>query len=104
MFQNCHRLAHCWKLARLPYLKISHEVIFSCPKGSSIDDEVTGGAGGGAGGTGAAVLRKSSLEASQGQETAREDQGRSGEAQGSERPSETCLTFPPFFEMLPMCN
>ena len=32
----------------------------------------------------AAVLRKSSLEASQGQETAREDQGRSGEAQGSE--------------------
>ena len=27
---------------------------------------------------------KSSLEASQGQETAREDQGRSGEAQGSE--------------------
>ena len=27
---------------------------------------------------------KSSLEASQGQETAREDQGKSGEAQGSE--------------------
>ena len=55
--------------------------IFSCPKGSSIDDEVTGGAGAAGG---AAVLRKSSLEASQGQETAEEDQGRSGEAQGSE--------------------
>ena len=49
--------------------------IFSYPKGSSIDHEVTGGAG---------AAWKSSLEASQGQETAREDQGRSGEAQGSE--------------------
>ena len=60
--------------------------IFSCPKGSSIDDEVTGG-GGAAAGAGAAVLRKSrksSLEAFQGQETAREDQGMSGETQGSE--------------------